>query len=40
MYALEILYYLFKEKSYSKALSYIELIRLNLIIFPEFLKDI
>lgn len=38
-YALEILYYLFKEESYFKALSYIELIRANLIIFPEFLKD-
>ena len=37
-YALEILYYLFKEKTYSKALSYIKLIRANLIIFPEFLK--
>lgn len=38
-YALEILYYLFKERTYSKALSYIELIRANLIIFPEFLKE-
>jgi len=38
-YALEILYYLFKEESYSKALSYIELIRANLINFPTFLKD-
>lgn len=37
-YALEILYYLFKEKTYSKALSYIKLIKANLIIFPEFLK--
>ena len=37
-YALEILYYLFKERTYSKALSYVELIKANLVIFPEFLK--
>ena len=38
-YALEILYYLFKERTYFKALSYFELIRANLVNFPEFLKE-
>ena len=37
-YALEILYYLFKERTYSKALSYVKLIKSNLVLFPEFLK--
>lgn len=37
-YALEILYYLFKEKTFSKALSYVKLIKSNLVIFPEFLR--
>ena len=38
-YALEILHYLFKERTYSKELSYIELIKTYLVIFPEFLKE-
>lgn len=38
-YALEILYQLFKEETYFDALSYIEVIRSNLVNFPQFLKE-
>ena len=38
-YALQLLYYLFKEKTWNKVLSYIELIKANLNTFPEFLRE-
>ena len=37
-YALELIYYLFKEESFDKAESYIKLITSNMINFPDFIK--
>lgn len=38
-YALQLLYYIFKEKSFDKANSYIKLIKANMINFPIFIKE-
>ena len=38
-YALQLIYYIFKEKSFDKAESYIKLIKANMINFPEFIKQ-
>ena len=38
-YALQLIYYIFKEKSFDKAESYINLIKANMINFPEFIKE-
>ena len=37
-YALQLIYYIFKEESFDKAKSYVELIKANMINFPEFIK--
>ena len=37
-YALQLFYYVFKEESFDKALSYVELIKANIDTFPEFIK--
>ena len=38
-YSLQLIYYIFKEKSFEKANSYIQLIKSNLIQFPSFIKE-
>lgn len=37
-YALQLLYYVFKEESFDKANSYMQLIKSNMINFPTFIK--
>ena len=38
-YALQIIYYVFKEESFKKATTYIELIKANMINFPPYIKE-
>ncbi|MBO6275219.1 MAG: hypothetical protein J6M91_06770 [Methanobrevibacter sp.] len=38
-YALQLIYYIFKENSFEKANSYIQLIKANMIHFPVFIKE-
>ena len=38
-YALELIYYILKEKSFDKAESYIQLIKANMVNFPEFIRE-
>ena len=38
-YALELIYYIFKEESFDKAKSYIQLIKANMINFPKFIRE-
>lgn len=38
-YALQLTYYIFKEESFDKAESYIQLIKSNMINFPEFIRE-
>lgn len=38
-YFLQLLYYVFKEKSFDKANSYIQLIKSNMKNFPNFIED-
>ena len=38
-YALQLIYYIFKEESFDKANSYIQLIKANMINFPDFIRE-
>ena len=38
-YALQLIYYIFKEESFDKANSYIKLIKSNMVNFPDFIRE-